>query len=93
MFTLPPEFKAAMTFLITQGIKSIFAMFKVQISGWGSVAVASFVGAVLFFADSIVGALQPDQQSAVTMVVTLVMVILSAFGIHYTYAGLKPAGK
>jgi len=88
MFTLPIEIKSAFTFLATQGIKSLFAMLKVPIGGWGSVVIAAFVGSILFFGEGVIAALSPDSQAGVVAACNLVLVILSAFGIHKTYKGL-----
>jgi len=88
MFTLPVEVKAAATFFLTQGIKSLFGLFKVEIGGWGSAVVAAFVGAVLFFGEGVIATISPAQQEGVVAAFNLVLVILGAFGVHKTYKGI-----
>lgn len=88
MFALPVEFKAAAGYFIVQGIKGFFGLFKVELSGWGSVAAVAFAASLLFFGEGMVGAMAPNVQDAVTASANFVLMILSMLGVHYTYKGL-----
>ena len=89
MFALPPEVKALLAYLITQGLKAFLALFGKDISGVFAAIVAAFVAAFLLFAEGVIGALPPDVQNIVVVALNALVAILGAFGVHYTYQGLK----
>ncbi len=87
MFQFPPELVPFMVLFLTNGIKSLLALVKIEVSGWWSVLVAAIVTGFLAFAASIVGGLPPAFQQLVVYVLTL----LVGMGIHKTAKSL--AGK
>ena len=85
MFEFPIETVALLTFLLTQGIKALLGLFSKDMSGMTSAVVAVAVGAILFFMAGIVGIFPVGVQESIVAGLSLVGVILSGFGIHYTY--------
>jgi hypothetical protein len=88
MITIPVEIKALLTFLITQGLKAVANLFGGDFSKWGSVAVASVVGAILFFFEGILALVPPEKQELVTGVLGFIALLLGSFGTHYTYKNI-----
>ena len=91
MFQLPVELKALAIALLTQGIKGLVELLGGSISGKGSAAIAVVVGVLVFGAEGLIGILPPEVQEQVVAVLTALASILSAFGVHKFYVGLKPA--
>ena len=85
MFQLTPEVKAALSFFLTQGIKSLFLFVGVEISGFGSVVLAAVVLSILVFAEAIVVALPAPWQS----VINVLLGLLATMGAHKTYKGIS----
>lgn len=83
MFQLPVEAKALLTYLITNGIKALLGLFGVGLEGKLAAIVASVVAAILFFLEGILAQF-PESQEIVVQVLSLVAMVLSAFGIHYS---------
>ena len=88
MFVFPVEIVALLTFLLTQGIKALLGLFNKDMSGMTSAVVAVAVGSILFFLAGIVGIFPVEIQESIVAGLSLVGVILSGFGIHYTYKGI-----
>ena len=84
MFEFSPEVAALLTFLLTNGIKALFGLFGVEVAGKWAAVVAALVGAVLFFGQGIVGGLEPGVREIVVQVLNALVVILGAFGVHYS---------
>jgi hypothetical protein len=78
MFAFPPEFAPLVVYLVTQGIKAIFK----SISGAGSMIVAAFVGALLFFGEGVINSTFPQAAPAVLAFVNLALVVFAGFGTH-----------
>ena len=82
---LPIEIKALLTYLITQGAKALLVLFGKDFSGFASAITAVVIGSVLFFADGILALIPVEYQDTVGAALALIVSLLSAFGIHYTY--------
>lgn len=83
--TMPAELKAAFTFFITQGIKALLHLFGKDISGKTSAFVAAAVAAILFFIDSVLAAVPPENVEVVQSGLDFLALALAAFGTHYAY--------
>lgn len=84
MFTFSPEVAAFLTFVLTNGVKAIFALFGKEVQGFGSAVVAAFVGAILFFSAGVIGGLDPSVQAVVVKVLDLLLIVVGSFGVHYS---------
>lgn len=81
---------AGIGFLVTAGLKSLSALLKKDISGWGSVITGALVTSVIYFANAILSAVPVSAQPSVTAALTLLVTILSAFGIAATLKKFQP---
>lgn len=88
MISLPIEIKAVIAYLITQGLKSLSAIFGGDISGKWSAVVAAVVSAVLLFLEAILGLVPEDYVEIVNGFLAFLVVVLSSYGVHYTYKNL-----
>ncbi len=84
MFELPIEVKAALGFLLTNGIKSIVELFGGNLGGKGAAVVAVLVGALLFFGEGTIALLDPDKQEVVVAGLNFVVLVFGMFGVHRT---------
>jgi len=89
VFELPIEVKALLTFLITQGLKALLGLFGADLAGKWAAVVAALVAAVLFFAEGLLATIDPATRDIIVKVLTLLVGILGAFGIHKTYAAIR----
>ena len=89
MFELPIEVKMLLTFLITQGLKALLGLFGPDLAGKWAAVVAALVAAVLFFAEGLLAVIDPATRDIIVKVLTLLVGILGAFGIHKTYAAIR----
>jgi len=85
LIALPIEIKALLSYLITQGLKALWALFGKDFGGGAAAFGAVVVGAVLFFLEGILGMIPEDYIDVVNGALGLIVLILSSFGIHYTY--------
>ena len=84
MLTIPPELRPVLVFLLTAGLKDLFALFGTEISGKTTAFTAALVAAAMTFLDSALAALPVDWQPAVTAILTIAAALLSAFGLQRT---------
>lgn len=78
------------TFLVTQGLKSLSKLLGKDFGGFGSAIVASVVAlAVGLFNSVIVPLIPAEALPVIEPAAALIVSILGAFGVHYTYAALK----
>jgi hypothetical protein len=91
---LPIELQAVIAagigFLVTAGLKSLSVLLKKDISGWGSVVTGGLVTSVVYFANAILSAVPVAAQPSVSVALTLLVSILSAFGIAATLKKFQP---
>jgi hypothetical protein len=80
-------------YLVTQGLKSLGRLVKVDLSGWGAAITASIVTAVIYFLHALLSAIPAAAQPSVAIGLTLLVSILGAFGVHTTVKGFQPAAK
>ena len=85
MLSLPNEIKALLTYLITQGIKALLGLFNKDMEGVAAALTAVVVGAFIFFADGLLALVPAEYIDSVGAFLALVVSLLSAFGIHYSY--------
>ncbi len=84
---------AGIGFLVTAGLKSLSTLLKSDISGWGSVITGGLTTSVIFFFNALLSAVPAPAQPSVAVGLTLLVTILSAFGIARTVKGFQPVGK
>ena len=89
MFELPIEIKGLLTFLITQGLKAFFNLIGQDFDKAGAALVALVVGSVVFFIEGLLALVPPESLPLVEAIIGLLVALLSAFGIHYTYAKVR----
>jgi hypothetical protein len=94
---LPLELQALVAagigYLVTAGLKSLSVLLKSDISGWGSVITGGLVTSTVYFMNAILSAVPVAAQPSVAIGLTLVVAILSAFGIHATMKKYQPVVK
>jgi len=88
MLSLPIEIKALLTYLITQGIKALLALFGKDMAGVAAAIAAVAVGAIIFFIDGVLALVPVEYVDSVSAFLALVVSLLSAFGIHYSYKNI-----
>lgn len=88
LVVLPIEIKALLTYLLTQGIKALLALFGKDVSGWASAFTAVAVGAVLFFIEGLLALVPEAYAESVNAGLAFIVVILGSFGTHYTYKNI-----
>ncbi len=88
MIGLPIEIKALLTYLITQGVKSLLAMFGKDMAGMTAAISAVVIGSILFFIEGMLALVPAEYADSVSAFLALVVSLLSAFGIHYTYKNI-----
>lgn len=88
MLSLPIEIKALLTYLITQGVKALLALFGKDMSGMTSAVAAVVIGSVIFFIDGVLALVPAEYVDSVGAFLALVVSLLSAFGVHYSYKNI-----
>ena len=88
MIGLPIEIKGLLTFLITQGAKALVGLFGKDFSGVAAAITAVVIGSILFFVDGLLALVPVEYQDSVGAVLALIVSLLSAFGVHYTYKNI-----
>ncbi len=78
MFEFDPALAPVLIYFVTAGVKSVFG----RISGYGSMLVASAVGALLLFGGGAISGLGPDAAEVAGAIVNLFLVVASGFGLH-----------
>lgn len=78
---------SALTFLVTEGLKSLSTFLKshgfpFEIDGWGSLAVAALVAALLVWANAFGAKLPATAAAYLPYLVQVILVLLPAIGIH-----------
>ena len=89
MFTLPEEIKVLVAFVVMQGVKAVVKLFGKDLGGKGAAAVAVLVGAIVVFAEGLLGLVSAEKQEAVQQGLSFVAVILAMFGTHYTVKSIS----
>lgn len=84
---------AGIGFLVTAGLKSLSTLLKSDISGWGSVITGGLTTSVIFFFNALLSSVPEAAQPSVAIALTLLVSILSAFGIARTIKGFQSAPK
>jgi hypothetical protein len=95
---LPLELQAIVAagigFLVTAGLKSLSVLMKKDISGWASVVTGGLVTSAVYFLNAILSTVPDAAQPSVAIGLTLLVSILSAFGVAATVKKFQPiAGK
>ena len=88
MLELSPELQALLiagvTFLVTEGLKALGGLLKIDVSGAGSVVVAALVGVLLLLVNGWLALIPPEYNEIARSVMSLLVVVLSSFGVHKT---------
>jgi hypothetical protein len=91
---LPLELQAIVAggigFFVTAGLKSISVLLKKDISGWASVVTGGLVTSAVYFLNAILSTVPDAAQPSVAIGLTLVVSILSAFGVASTVKKFQP---
>lgn len=92
--TLPTELEALLAagigFLVTAGLKSLSTLLGKDLVGWAAVLTGSIVTTVVYSFNAILSVVPPEAAPSVSIALTLLVSILSAFGIHKTVKGFQP---
>jgi len=86
---LPPELinfllVIPLTFLITEGLKSLSALLGRDLTGAAAFIVAGLVAAVMAFINALLASIPPAQEPIWTAVFQLIVLLLGAAGLHKT---------
>lgn len=81
---------AGIGFLVTAGLKSLSTMLKSDISGWGAVITGGLTTSVIFFFNALLSTVPVEAQQSVSIGLTLLVSILSAFGVARTVKNWQP---
>jgi hypothetical protein len=84
---------SGIVFQVTAGLKTLSTLLKSDISGWGSVITGGLTTSVIFFFNALLSTVPEAAQPSVAIALTLLVSILSAFGIARTVKGFQPAPK
>ena len=88
LIQVPVELQAllvvALTYLVTEGLKIVSGWFHGDLSGAASVIAAGLVAAVLGFANALLALIPPEFEPIANAVMQLLIVLLSAMGVHRT---------
>ena len=91
---LPLEIQAIVAagigFLVTAGLKSLSVLLKKDISGWASVVTGGLVTSTVYFLNAILSTVLDAAQPSVAIGLTLLVSILSAFGVAATIKKFQP---
>jgi hypothetical protein len=83
---LPENLKLILTpfvaFLVTEGLKAVGALFKIDLSGYAAAVTAAVAGALFLYADSLLALIPPAFEPFANGLLAFLFVILSAYGIH-----------
>lgn len=91
---LPVELRALLSaiigFLVTAGLKSLSALLQKDITGWAAVITGGLSTSVIFFFNAILSTIPVEAQPSAAIALTLVVAILSAFGVARTTKKMQP---
>lgn len=92
--TLPTELEALLAagigYLVTAGLKSLSGLLGKDLGGWAAALTASIVTTVVYFFNALLSAVPAAAAPSVAIALTLLVSILSAFGVHKTIKGFQP---
>lgn len=91
---LPVELRALLSavigFLVTAGLKSLSALLQKDITGWAAVITGGLSTSAIFFFNAILSTIPVEAQPSAAIALTLVVSILSAFGVARTTKKMQP---
>jgi len=95
MLELDPELQAILvpflTFLVVEGLKSLGALLKLDLSGAAAAVSAGVVALVLTFINALLGFIPPEYHEIARGLMAFLVVVLSSFGIHRQFVRFSPA--
>ena len=95
MLELDPKLQALLlgfiTLIVTDGLKSLGEVFKIDISGAASAVVAAIVAVVLSILNGLFGLIPPEYHEIARIVMQLLVTILGAFGAYRQLKHFRPA--
>lgn len=87
--TLPVELQAIIAgfivFLVTEGLKSLGALIKIDLSGAAAGIAAAIVGLIVALVNGFLIQIPPEFADVARSILSLLIVILGAFGVHRTF--------
>lgn len=95
MLELDPQLQAMLlalvTLLVTDGLKALGELLKIDISGAASAIVAAVVALVLAVINGLFGFVPPEFHEVVRVIMQLLITILSAYGAYRQLKNFRPA--
>ena len=95
MLELNPELQALLlglvTLLVTDGLKSLGELFKIDISGAASAVIAAIVAVVLSVVNGLFGLIPPEYHEIARVAMQLLVTVLGAFGAYRQLKHFRPA--
>lgn len=86
MIELDPQLQAliiaGLTWLVTEGLKSLSGALGIDLSGAKTAVVAALVALVLAGVNGLLGLIPAQYHQVAQVIMTLLVAILGAFGIH-----------
>lgn len=79
------------TMLVTEGLKVVSGWMGLDLSGAGAAVTAGVVALILTFLGALLGLVPPEYHEIAKAVMSLLVVLLSAFGVHSRFKKLEPA--
>lgn len=94
MLELDPELQIILvgfvTFLVTEGLKALGGLFGIDLSGAGSAVTAGIVALLLTFINALLGFIPPEYHEIARAVMSFLVVLLGAFGLHRQLKRFEP---
>ena len=87
---IPDDFKvilaAGVGWIVTEGLKALGALFKIDLSGKAAAVTAALVTAIVFFANELLAKIPAQYDPVVSSIFALLVAVLGAYGIHRQFA-------
>lgn len=89
MIEIPNELKVLLgifiTFVVTQGLKTLSAKLNYDLSGYAAQVTAALVGSVLVLVNAIASNVPAEFAPVVNQLLILIVVVLGSFGAYKVY--------
>ena len=80
--TLQALILAGVTWLVTEGLKSLSGALNKDLSGMATAIVAGLMGIILAALSGVLSFIPPEYHQLAQVLMTLIVTILGAFGVH-----------
>ena len=95
MLELNPELQAIiiglLTVLVTEGLKALGALVKLDLSGAAAAVTAGVVALVLTTVNALLGFVPPEYHELARGIMAFLIVVLSSFGVHRQLVRFTPS--